>query len=92
MDVKDNRKKIPNSKEIVTKGIYENGEIKLRGKKLPKKKMNVIVSFREEKNEKSKSKDKAASNFIKKWSGVINANDVELVMEKKLEYLIEKHK
>lgn len=92
MDLKDKRKKARNSKEIVSKGIYENGEIKLSGKKLPRKKMNVIVSFTEEKNEQKQNKAEAAKNFIKKWSGVIRADDVKLVMEKRLEYLIEKHK
>lgn len=92
MILKDRKRKIHTSKEIVAKGIYENGEIRLSGKKLPQKKMNVIVSFREEKNEENLNKTEAASNFIKKWSGVIKVDKVELVMEKRLEYLVEKHK
>lgn len=77
---------------IVSKGVYENGEIKLSGKRLPKKKMNVVVTFREEVKEKEQNEEEVANNFIKKWSGVIKNQDIELVMEKKLDYLVAKHK
>ncbi len=78
--------------EIVSRGIYENGEIKLLGKQLPKKKMNVVVSFREEKVNEEYNKTKALNNFVKKWSGAIKEKDIDFVMEKKFEYLVEKHK
>ena len=54
--------------------------------------MNVVVTFKEEKNDEKIIKINAANDFVKKWSGIIKANDVELIMEKRLEYLIEKYK
>lgn len=92
MDIKNKKRKTKIPKEIVAKGIYDHGEIKLSGKKLPRKKMNVVVTFKEEKNDKKTNKINAANDFVKKWSGVIKANDVEIIMEKRLEYLIEKYK
>lgn len=79
-------------REIISKGIYENGEIKLSGKRLPKRRMNVIVAFKEDEKDIKQNKEKAVDAFIKKWSGVIKAKDIEFVMEKKLDYLVEKHK
>jgi len=86
------KKRARTKREIISKGIYENGEIKLSGKRLPKKRMNVVVTFKEEEGDEKKDKVKAVNDFVKKWSGVIKVKDIDLVMEKKLEYLIEKHK
>ncbi len=78
--------------EIISKGIYDNGKVELTGKKLPKRKMNVIVILREDKAIKKKDKKKAVDNFVKKWSGVIRDPKIGYVMEKKMEYLLEKYK
>ena len=93
MEKQTNKKRgAERKREIISKGIYENGEIKLSGKRLPKRRMNVIVAFKEDEKDKKQNKDKAVDAFIKKWSGAIKAEDIELVMEKKLDYLVEKHK
>lgn len=91
--VKKNKRQKPKAiKEIVSKGVYENGKIKLNGKNLPKRRMNVVVTFREASNEVKKNNEKIVDSFIKKWSGLIKEENVEMVMEKKLEYLVEKNK
>jgi len=90
--IKRKKRRTTTKREIVSKGIYENGEIKLSGKRLPKKKMNVVVTFREEETNKKHNKLDTVNDFVKKWSGVIKAKDLDLVMEKKLDYLVEKHK
>ena len=86
------KRKQKSFEEIVSKGIYENGFIKLSGKKLPKKRMKVLVTFREAEDEATKSNEKTVENFIKKWSGAIKEQNIQMVMERKLEYLVEKHK
>jgi len=88
--IKRKKRRTTTKREIISKGVYENGEIKLSGKRLPKRKMNVVVTFREE-NDKKNNKIDAVNNFVKKWSGVIKTKDIDFVMDKKLDYLIEKH-
>ncbi len=90
--IKRKKRRTTTKREIISKGIYENGEIKLSGKRLPKKKMNVVVTFREEEINKKQNKVDAVNDFVKKWSGIIKIKDLNLVMEKKLDYLVEKHK
>jgi len=91
--VKKNKKQqLKAIREIVSKGVYENGKIVLNGKNLPKRRMNVVVTFREASNKVKKNNEKTVDSFIKKWSGFIKEENVEIVMEKKLEYLVEKNK
>lgn len=54
--------------------------------------MNVVVAFKEDEKDQKQNEEKVVDTFLKKWSGVIKAKDIELVMEKKLDYLVEKHK
>jgi len=89
---KNKKRELRTQRTIASKGIYEDGVIKLTGEKLPKKKMNVVVTFREDKKDKTYNSKNVVDSFLKKWSGVLKTNNVELVMEKKLEYLVEKHK
>lgn len=91
--VKKNKKqKLKAILEIVSKGVYENGKIKLNGKNLPKRRMNVVVTFREINSDVKRNNEKIVDSFIKKWSGFIKEKNVEMVMEKKLEYLMRKNK
>jgi len=89
--IKSKKRKSQVQKEIAFKGIYENGIIKLSGKKLPKKKMNVIVTFQEEENTKVQVQERKVDDFLKKWRGVIKSSEIQLVMEKKFDYLVKKH-
>ena len=61
-------------------------------KGLPKRKMNVIVTFKEEKLDLKNNKVKQVNDFLKKWSGVIKAKDLDSIMDEKINYLVEKHK
>ena len=82
------KRRAERKREIISKGIYENGEIKLSGKRLPKKRMNVVVTNREEEQSQKQNKEQKVDAFINKWSGAIKTTDVELVMERKLDYLV----
>ena len=49
MDIKNKKRKTKIPKEIVAKGIYDHGEIKLSGKKLPRKKNECCCYFQRRK-------------------------------------------
>jgi len=86
------KKNIERKIEIISRGVYQNGKIKLMDKGLPKRKMNVIVTFKEEKPDLKNNKVKQANDFLKKWSGVIKTKDLDSIMDEKINYLVEKHK
>ncbi len=92
MEKQRTKKKTKIKKEITSKGVYENGNIKLSGKGLPKRKMNVVVTFKEDEKDEKQAISEKVDAFVKKWSGAIKVENIKFVTEKKLEYLIEKHK